>query len=67
MKHCPLLDLYHVDVSNRGYREQWVINICLDCPLGERCVFDYVTKITKSDKEKLIAYYESKKGVNNGS
>ena len=59
MKHCPLLKLYKIDIANRGL-EQWEKDICLDCPLSERCVFDYVTKITKKDKERLIAYYEAK-------
>lgn len=64
MKVCPLLELMGVSPDNRGFTTdviaQFVIDICLGCPLGEHCVFDSPGKIKKSDRLELERYYQEK-------
>ena len=66
MKHCPLLALMEVpdsevaDFMNGEHKLQWVVEICLDCPLGKRCVFDSPGRVTREDRRALLDYYEEK-------
>ena len=48
------------DFLDGEHKIQWVVDICLDCPLGERCVFDSPGRVSKSDRKLLEDYYQEK-------
>ncbi len=66
MKRCPLLFLNGVpdsevaDFLDGEHKIQWVVDICLECPLGKRCVFDSPGRVSKVDRKALEDYYQEK-------